>query len=476
VSPTFRSLRIPNYRLWATGAIVSNTGTWMQRVAQDWLVLTQLTNNSGVAVGITTGLQFAPMLLLAPFAGAAADRFNRRRVLLATQSTSGVLALILGTLVVTGTAQLWHVYVLAALLGVAAAVDAPARQAFVSELVGTEDLPNAVGLNSASFHGGRLLGPAVAGLLIHWFGTGPVFLINGVTFGAVVISLLRMKVADLRPQVKSRRGGGSVRDGIRYVRKRPDIVLILVVVGMVGTFGLNFQLTTALMARLAFDKGSGEYGLLGSIMAVGSLGGALLAARRERPSLRLVVGAAFAFGVFATLSSLMPTYWLFALSLIPVGLSSLTLMTSANATVQLRTDPVMRGRVMALYLAIFMGGTPVGAPVIGWVGEEFGARWTILLGGIVAMATAVLALAWLRQAGRVEVRVRRSWPFVVVDEPALAIAGEPAPGAAVSPAARAEGRAAAAPEPQRARTSQDRAETAREESATADAGDAASAA
>ena len=327
MSPTFRSLRIPNYRLWASGAIVSNTGTWMQRVAQDWLVLTQLTNNSGVAVGITTGLQFAPMLLLAPVAGTVADRFNRRHVLLATQTTSGLLALVLGALVVTDTAQLWHVYVLAALLGVAAAIDAPARQTFVSELVGTEDLPNAVGLNSASFHAGRLIGPGVAGLLIHWFGTGPVFLINGVTFGAVVISLLRMKIADLRPQPRSTRGRGSVREGLTYVRNRPDILLVLVIVGMVGTFGLNFQMTTALMARLAFDKGSGEYGLLGSVMAVGSLAGALLAARRERPRLRLVIGAAMAFGIFATVSAVMPTYWLFAASLVPVGLASLTLMT-----------------------------------------------------------------------------------------------------------------------------------------------------
>jgi MFS family permease len=416
VSPTFRSLRIPNYRLWASGAIVSNTGTWMQRVAQDWLVLTQLTNNSGVAVGITTGLQVAPMLLLAPIAGAVGDRFTRRHVLLMTQSMSGLLALGLGALVVTDTAQLWHVYVLAALLGVAAAIDAPARQTFVGELVGTEDLPNAVGLNSASFHAGRLIGPGVAGLLIHWFGTGPVFLINGVTFGAVVISLLRMKVADLRPQPKARRGRGSVREGLAYVRNRSDILLVLVIVGMIGTFGLNFQMTTALMARLAFDKGSGEYGLLGSIMAVGSLAGALLAARRERPQLRLVVGAAFAFGVFATVSALMPTYWLFAASLVPVGLASLTLMTSANATVQLSTTPAMRGRVMALYLAIFMGGTPVGAPVIGWVGEEFGARWTILLGGIVSVITALLAVVWLQRTGRVRIGAKASWPFVVFEE------------------------------------------------------------
>jgi MFS family permease len=395
VSPTFRALSIHNYRLWATGALVSNTGTWMQRVAQDWLVLTVLTPNSGTAVGITTGLQFAPTLLLSPTAGALADRVDRRKLLVATQTALGVLAAVLGVLVLTHTAQLWQVYVLALLLGTVSAVDAPARQAFVSELVPTDTLPNAVGLNSASFHAGRLIGPGIAGLLIHWFGTGPVFLINAVSFAAVVTSLTRMRLGELRAVPRRPRGGHPIREGLSYVRHRPDIVLTMVIVGMIGTFGLNFQVTTALMARLVFDKGAGEYGLLGSIMAIGSLAGALLAARREHPRLRLVIGAAFAFGIFATLSALMPTYELFALSLIPVGLSSLTLMTSANTSVQLSTDPVMRGRVMALYIAVFMGGTPIGSPIIGWIGETFGARYTILLGGVVALLTAAGAAAWL---------------------------------------------------------------------------------
>src|ERR671932_211513 len=324
VSPTFRSLHVHNYRLWASGAIVSNTGTWMQRVAQDWLVLTVLTANSGTAVGITTGLQFAPALLLSPAAGALADRMDRRKLLVATQTASGALALGLGLLVTGGLAQLWHVYGFALLLGVVSAVDGPARQAFVSELVPTADLPNAVGLNSASFHGGRLIGPGIAGLLIHWFGTGPVFLINAVSFGAVVISLLRMRTGELRAVPRRERGGHPVREGLTYVRRRSDIVLTLVIIGMVGTFGLNFQITTALMARLVFHKGAGEYGLLGSVMAVGSLAGALLAARREHPRLRLVLGATIAFGVFAGIAALMPTYTLFALALIPVGLSSLT--------------------------------------------------------------------------------------------------------------------------------------------------------
>jgi MFS family permease len=406
VSPTFRALQNINYRLWATGAIVSNTGTWMQRIAQDWLVLTQLTNNSGVAVGITTGLQFAPVLLLAPVAGVVADRFERRKVLIGTQVMSGVLSLILGLLVVTDVARLWEVYLMAALLGVVAAIDAPARQAFVSELVPIEDLPNAVGLNSASFHGGRLIGPGIAGLLISWFGTGPVFLINAATFGAVVFSLTHMRIAQLRPAPRTGGGKGSVRAGLSYVKHRPDLILILAIVGMVGTFGLNFQLTSALMARLVFHKGAGEYGILGSVMAIGSLGGALLAARREHPRLRLLIGATLGFGVSSIIAALMPTYLSFAIALIPVGLSSLTLMTAANATIQLSTAPAMRGRVMALYMAIFMGGTPIGAPIIGWIGQTFGARYTILLGGVMSIITAGLAVLWLRRSQGVRMRYR----------------------------------------------------------------------
>jgi MFS family permease len=415
VSPTFQSLRVPNYRLWATGALVSNTGTWMQRVAQDWLVLTVLTDSSGVAVGVTTGLQFAPMLLLVGVAGSLADRFDRRRILMATQSASGVLALVLGLLVVADVAQLWHVYVLAGLLGVSAAIDGPARQAFVSEMVSAEDLPNAVGLNSASFHAGRLLGPGVAGLLIHWFGTGPVFLINAATFAAVLVSLTRMNLSALWTAPRPPRGRSGMREGVRYVRGRAELVIILIIVGMVGTFGLNFQLTTALMARLEFGKGAGEYGLLGSVMAIGSLAGALLAARREHPRLRLVVGATLAFGISATAAALMPTYTLFAVLLIPTGLAALTLMTAANAAVQLATAPHVRGRVMALYMAIFMGGTPLGSPFIGWVGETFGAQWSILVGGFAAIATAAGVVAWLWVARGVRVpwpswRRRRSEP------------------------------------------------------------------
>jgi MFS family permease len=380
------------------GALVSNAGTWMQRVAQDWLVLTVLTADSGLAVGITTALQFAPMVLLGPFAGVLADRVDRRRMLIATQAASGLLALVLGLLVITGTVQLWHVYLLAGLLGVAAAVDAPPRQAFVSQLVPEADLANAVGLNSATFHAGRLIGPGLAGWLIHWFGTGPVFLINALSFGAVLLALARMRLDALIDAPRSGAGRGGLRAGLGYVRRRPDLILIMSLVGVVGTFGLNFQLTTALMARLVFHKGAGEYGMLGSVMAIGSLAGALLGARRGGGGPRLVVSATLAFSGLAAASAVMPTYSWFAVSLIPVGLAALTLMTAANTSVQLATEPAMRGRVMALYLAIFMGGTPLGSPIIGWVGEQFGARWTILGGALVCLVAALAALAWLRFA------------------------------------------------------------------------------
>jgi MFS family permease len=371
----------------------------MQRVAQDWLVLTVLSRDSGVAVGITTGLQFAPILLLAPVAGAVADRYDRRRVLMVTQAVSAVLAVVLGGLVLTEMAQLWHVYVLAALLGAVGAMDGPARHAFVSEVVQPEDLANAVGLNTASFHAGRLLGPAVAGLCIEGFGTGLVFLLNAASFLVALACLSRIRVADLRPVIRTP-GRGGARAGLAYVRRRPDIIMIMVIIGMVGTFGLNFQLTTALMARLEFHQEAQAYGLLGSVMAVGSITGALLAARRERPTVRLVIVSTLVFGAVASVAALMPNYTLFAVALVPTGLAALTLMTAANAAVQLATPAEMRGRVMALYMAIFMGGTPLGAPFVGWVGERFGAPWSILQGGIIAMLTALVALVWERRCRR----------------------------------------------------------------------------
>lgn len=406
LAPTFTSLTVRNYRIWAGGAIVSNVGTWMQRVAQDWLVLTQLTDNSAVAVGITTALQFGPQLVLGPLTGAVADRFPQRAVLAVTQALMGTWALLLGLLVLLGDPQLWQVYVLAGLLGMTSAFDAPVRQTFVTSLVPQRMLANAVGLNSASFNGARLIGPAVAGLLIAAVGTGWVFLINAVTFAATFGSLMAMRRSELVPAPRRKRGRGATREGLAYVRSRPDIVLILLVVGLVGAFGMNFQMTTALMARVEFGLGASSYGLLGSIMAIGSLTGALLAARREKPRLRLVVGAATAFGVFAIIASVMPGYWTFALALIPVGLSALTLMTAANATVQMTTPPELRGRVMALYMAVFAGTTPLGAPLVGWIGEVAGPRWSIAVGGIAALVAAAVVVLVVSRRQEVHVSYR----------------------------------------------------------------------
>ncbi|SDQ65399.1 MFS transporter [Quadrisphaera sp. DSM 44207] len=404
--PVFRSLGVRNYRIWATGAIVSNVGVWMQRVAQDWLVLTELTDESAVALGITTALQFGPILLLGPLAGLVADRLPQRGLLMATQLLSGLWALLLGLLVIGGHAQLWQVYVLAGLLGATSAFDGPVRQTFVASMVPPAQLANAVGLNSASFNAARLVGPGVAGLMIAAFGTGPVFLANAASFGATFAALLALRTRELHPLPRAPRGRGATREGFAYVRGRPDILLILVVVGLVGAFGMNFQMTTALMARVEFGRGATEYGLLGSVMAIGSLSGALLAARRERPRLRLVVGAAVAFGVSALVASAMPTYELFAVALVPVGLSALTLMTAANATVQTTTEPALRGRVMAVYMAVFAGTAPIGAPLVGWVGEVAGPRWSIAVGGVAALLAAAVVVAVV--ARRQEITVHAS--------------------------------------------------------------------
>ncbi len=394
VSPTFRSLAHPNYRWYAAGNLVSNTGTWMQRVAQDWLVLLLATNGSA-AIGITTGLQFLPFLLLSPFAGLVADRVPKRRLLQLTNVGMALPAVALGLLAVTGLVELWHVYVLAFLLGVASAFDAPARQSFVSEIVDADDLANAVGLNSAGFNVARLVGPAVAGLSIALLGsgvaaTGWVILANALTYAAPVWCLAAMDPRLLHVAAPVGRGPGQIREAVAYVRGRPDLLLVMGVVLFAGAFGLNFQMTSALMATQVFDRGPAEFGLLGTFLAVGSLGGALLAAGRVRVSHRLVVGAALTFGAIEVVAGLSPTYWTYAALCPLIGLTALTMMTSANSFVQLHTDAGMRGRVMALYLMIFIGSTPIGAPLVGWIGEVLGARWT-LLGGGAATIVGVLA-------------------------------------------------------------------------------------
>ncbi len=426
MSPAFSSLRIRNYRLFAAGQLVSLTGTWMQRVAQDWLVL-RLSHDSGVALGITTGLQFLPMLLFGLYGGVLADRYPKLRLLVVAQVAMGLLALLLGVLDITGVVSLWHVYVLAFGLGLASVVDTPTRQAFAVELVGKEELPNAVSLNSATFNSGRVLGPAFAGLLINAFGTGPVFLVNAASFVAVLIGLLRIRTSELHTSKRVARAPGQLRAGLTYVRGRPELLWPIVLVAVIGTFGLNFQITTALVAKLVFHRGAGSYGLLGTALAFGSLIGALLAARRGVPRQRLLLGAAFAFGLLEIAVGLMPTYNSFLFLLIPTGIAVLTFTTAANASVQLASSGAMRGRVMALYVLVFLGGTPVGAPLIGWLAETYGARWSLIGGGLIS-AGATLLVAWaLLRARRLRVVTRlRSRPHVYVErlaeEPALEVA------------------------------------------------------
>ncbi|MCW1249909.1 MFS transporter [Acaricomes phytoseiuli] len=402
----FRALRAFNYRLWVAGALVSNIGTWVQRVAQDWLVLTVLTDHSGTAVGITTGLQFLPILILGPWAGLLSDRYSKRRLIICTQTAMGFCALILGLLVVTDAVQLWHVYVLALMLGIGSAIDAPARQAFVSEVVHSGDVPNAVALNSASFNLARMAGPGLAGLLIAWVGTGPAFLINAASFFAVIISLLKMRPAELQPTERVPRGRGQIREGLRYLRGQPELRMVLVLGGVVATATLNFQMVNAMMATEVFRQGPGEYGLLGTIMAVGTLSGALLAARRGATRLSYLVLAALALGIFSVLAAFAPGYWLYALALIPIGIAAVTFLNLCNTTIQLGADPAFRGRVLALYMMVVQGGTPLGAPLIGWIGTAFGPRWSLIIGGAVAVLAAVLAGVVLLRRGGVPLRTR----------------------------------------------------------------------
>lgn len=400
MTPTFSALSNRNFRLFASGQMVSNTGTWMQRVAQDWLVLS-LTGQSGTALGITTALQFLPILLFTLWGGLLADRLPKRKVLVGTQLVMGLQALVLGILTVTGTARVWHVYVLALVLGLAAALDTPVRQAFVSEMVVRRDLPNAVALGSATFNLGRVIGPAVAGVLIAAIGTGPVFLVNAASYLAVIAGLLLMRGAELMPAARVPRGPGALREAATYVRHRPELLLVIVIAGVVGTFGFNYQITTALMATHIFHSGPSAFGLLSTAFALGSLAGALLSARRAgrtgtRPSLRLVVGLALGFGVLEMISGLAPSYVAFFVILVPTGLVAIWFVTSANAFVQLGVEPSLRGRVIGIFMVAFFGGTPIGAPLLGWLAEVAGARWSLIGGGLTALALTLLAAAVLR--------------------------------------------------------------------------------
>lgn len=394
MSAMFRSLAVRNYRIWFIGALISSVGTWMQATAQNWVVLTELTDNDAFAVGITMALQFAPQLLLVPVTGLIADHFDRRRTLMFTQGAMLLLGLSLGVLLVTGVAQLWHLYAFALALGVVSAVDTPVRQTIVTDLVSSSHMSNAVALNSASFNSARLIGPAVAGLLIVVVGSGWVFIANAATFLAMLGALALLRTDSMRQHVRGPRQRGQLVAGFRYVAGRPDLVVVFVIVFLIGAFGMNFPIFASTMA-VEFGRGAGEFGLLSSILAIGSLAGSLLAARRDRARLRVVIIAAGFFGLAALISSLMPTFWAFAASMVLIGLGVVTVLTTANGYVQSTTDPALRGRVMALYMAVMVGGTPVGAPIVGAVADAFGPRWALVVAAASGALAALIGLGWL---------------------------------------------------------------------------------
>jgi len=375
----------------------------MQRVAQDWLVL-QLTHDSGTALGITTGLQFLPLLLFSLWGGVIADRYSKRRILMVTQSTMGALALILGILALTGSVRIWHVYLLAFALGMATVVDNPTRQAFAVEMVGKDGMANAIALNSAVFNLARIAGPAVAGLVIGAVGTPAAFLLNAASYGAVLIGLKLMRPEELHSAQRPQRGRGQLREAMSYVRASPTLWMPLVLIFFVATFGMNFQVTTALMSRTVFHTGASEFGLASAVFALGALGGALLAARRSRPTLRLLLATSFAFSIFEILTGFVPDYLTFLVALVPTGLALLTFTTAANSSTQLRVAPDMRGRVMGLYMLVFLGGTPLGSPLAGWVAETYGARMSMIAGGVISVLATMVITFMLAHRRGVQVR------------------------------------------------------------------------
>jgi MFS family permease len=386
---------VRNYRLYFIGQVVSVSGSWMQRVAQSWLVL-HLTG-SGVALGLVSALQFLPMLLLGAWGGVLADRIDKRRVLMVTQALMGLLALVLGAVTLAGLVHLWMVYVLALLLGVVTAMDNPARQSFVMEMVGRRQVTNAVSLNSAVFTGARVVGPAVAGILITLVGTGWCFVLNAVSFGAVLMALVAMDPAQLQRPDAPPRARGQVIEGLRFVWSRPDVRVPLALLAVVGTLALNWTVILPLLARNTFHGDASTYGLLFAVLGAGSLAGALLTASRREPSVRLLLGSLVAFGVLMMAAAVAPSLPLEVAALVPMGMAALAFQTTSNSLIQLRSEPALRGRVMAMYSVVFIGTTPIGAPIVGWVAQQFGPRAGMALGAAAILLAAAAGL-WL--AGR----------------------------------------------------------------------------
>jgi MFS family permease len=399
VDGNWRSFRHRNYRILFPASTISNIGSWAQRVAQDWLVL-ELTQ-SGIYLGIVTAIQFTPFLFFSLHGGAFADRFDKRKLLIGTNALGAFSALTLGTLVMINQVELWHVFALAAVLGISTAIDAPVRQTFAADIVGQDDLPNAVSLNSANFNAGRLVGPALSGLLIAAFGTGPSFLVNGISYLFAIAALMAMNEKEFFYQERAK-SKTNVREGLHYALARPDIYVVMMIVFFLGTFGLNFQIFNALMATKEFGKGPAAYGLLGTFVAIGSFSGAIASARLERfRKTRFVILAGGAFALAILVLSILPNYTAYAIFLPICGVTALITMITANSIVQVNSDPAIRGRVMGIYLLIFMGGTPVGSPVIGLMAEAIGIRSTIAACGAICLIATTLI--WFKFKDRVDV-------------------------------------------------------------------------
>ncbi|NJQ15772.1 MFS transporter [Streptomyces bohaiensis] len=425
---TFASLKIHNYRIFFAGAVVSNTGTWMQRIAQDWLVHTL--TGSAAAVGMTIALQFLPMLLFGLYGGVLADRLDKRKLLICTQASMGLTGLVLAALTLSGNVEVVHVYALAFILGVVTVLDNPARQTFVSDMVGPGLLRNAVSLNSANFQTARIVGPAVAGVLIGAVGSGYAFLFNGLSFIAPVAGLLLMRTAELNSAERAPRSKGQLREGLRYVGSRPDLLWPIVLVGFIGSFGFNFPIWVVAFTDRIFEAGAGTYGLLNALMAVGSLTGALIAARWGASRTRWTVASAGLFGTLLMVLSGAPTLWVFAALLVPTGLVGMTFMISGNTSLQLASDPAMRGRVISLYMMVFLGGTPFGGPLMGWLTDSYGPRVALVLAGAICATAALgVAMALGRVGGlRLQLRLRRGEPLIAFVPRRPAPGGEPATG------------------------------------------------
>ncbi|GAA1827466.1 MFS transporter [Luedemannella flava] len=397
LNSTFLSLKVRNYRLFFTGQLVSLIGWWMQAIGQDWLVLDH-TDNSAAALGAVTALQFAPVLLFTLYGGKLADRYDKRVLLLIANAIWTVLAIGMGVLVLSGGVTLGAIYVFAFLLGLVNAVETPVRQAFVSELVGPKLLPNAISLNATAFNTARIVGPAVAGVAVAAFDVGPVFLINGISYVAALAGLWFMRPADLfRDGLKVAKDGPAPRivDGLRYVWRRPDLALPIALVLVIGLLGFNFQLTLALIAKTVFETGAAQFGLLTTALAVGALGGALASTqRRARPTSATVLGSAAIFGALETAVGFAPTFASMVVLLLPTGFFMVYFAQAANQRVQLGTDAALRGRVMALYVMVFLGTTPLGALLVGWLSSTFGPRPSVWVGGLASLVAAGVAFAY----------------------------------------------------------------------------------